>query len=429
MKNTLAMLLAGGQGKRLNILARHRAKPAVPFAGVYRIIDITLSNIMNSYIDNVGILTQYRPSSLIDHIQTGESWELYGKNRSAVILPPYTGDSDYSWYAGTADAIYQNLNYISHFEDATRILIVSGDHIYKMDYSELINAHKEKNADVTIVAMEVPVEEASRFGTIITGENDRVVDFEEKPKNPKSNLVSLGIYIFNKDILIDELKKDALKKKSSHDFGKDILPSILDKQIFIYRFEGYWRDVGTIESYWETSMDLLGRGDEDPILEFDKWKITTNFNRLITADRNPTYVSDTTDIKNSLISEGCIIEGKIENSILSPGVKIGKGSIIKDSIIFHDTIIDEKVVIDKCIIDKNVVIERETVIGVGDLPGYQNALYPSHLSTGITIVGKGAHIPKKMQFGRNCILESALTAKDFDKTKRVYPDGTTILKS
>ncbi len=424
MKQTVAMLLAGGQGSRLNILASHRAKPAVPFAGIYRIIDITLSNIMNSYIDNVGILTQYKPSSLIDHIQTGESWGLYGKNRSAIILPPYTGDSDSSWYAGTADAIYQNLSFINKFENMTRVLILSGDHIYKMDYSKLIEFHKSKDADVTVVSMEVPIEEASRFGTIIVDKSDRIIEFEEKPKNPRSNLVSLGIYVFNKEVLIKELKKDSVKENSHHDFGKDILPGNLDKKMYIYRFDDYWKDVGTIDAYWETSMDLLSENNK---MHLDDWKITTNFNCLIVADRNPAYVSSEGNVKNSLISEGCKIDGEIENSILSPGVRVKKGAKIKDSIVFHDTTIDEGAKIDRCIIDKNVHVGKSCVIGCGDFPGVKNEVYPTHLFSGITVIGKSAEIPDGISIGRNCIIASEVKKHTF--ASKGYPDGKFIAKN
>jgi glucose-1-phosphate adenylyltransferase len=364
---------------------------------------------------------------LIDHIQTGESWGLYGKNRGAVILPPYTGNDDSSWYAGTADAIYQNLNYINKFDDIDRVLILSGDHIYKMDYSELIKFHTRKKADVTIVSMEVPIEDASRFGTIIVDEHDRVVDFEEKPKNPKSNLVSLGIYVFNKDVLVNELKKDAMDENSNHDFGQNILPNNLDKNILVYRFKGYWKDVGTIDSYWETSMDLLDEEAKKNKMNFDQWKITTNFNRLISADRNPAYISETSSIKNSLISEGCIIEGEVENSILSPGVKIEKDAFVKDSIIFHDTVIGKSAEIDRAIIDKNVTIGENSTIGINNnLPGKENEIYPTHLSSGITIVGKSSIIPKNISLGRNCIVQPDLIESDFENQD--YPDGKLIKK-
>jgi glucose-1-phosphate adenylyltransferase len=421
MKNTIAMLLAGGQGSRLNILATYRAKPAVPFAGIYRIIDITLSNIMNSYIDNVGILTQYRSSSLIDHIQDGESWGLCGRNRSAVILPPYTGNYASSWYEGTADAIYQNISHINKFEQIDKVLILSGDHIYNMDYSELIKFHKEKGSVVTIVSMEVPIKDASRFGTIIVDKNDRVIDFEEKPKNPKSNLVSLGIYLFDKDVLIEELKKDALNENSTHDFGRDILPSILDKEIYIYRFNGYWRDVGTIDSYWETSMDLIS---DDSNLDFDNWKVTTNFNRMITADRNSLYVGKDSNIKKSLISEGCIINGVVENSILSPGVVVEKGAVIKDSIVFHSSIIKEGSKLDRCIVDKEVLIGKNSTIGFGDLPGSKNEVYPTHLFSGLTVIGKKAILPEGIKIGRNCIVQPGILEENFKS--KFYKDGTFI---
>ncbi|MFC1485230.1 glucose-1-phosphate adenylyltransferase family protein [bacterium] len=426
MRKTLAMLLAGGKGSRLNILASHRAKPAVPFAGIYRIIDITLSNIMNSNIYNVGILTQYRASSLIDHIQTGESWGFYGKNRSAIILPPYTGAEDSSWYAGTADAVFQNINYVNRFDEVDRVLILSGDHIYKMNYERLIDTHRRKKADVTLVAMEVPIQQATRFGTIIVDEDDKVIDFEEKPKKPKSNLVSLGIYIFDKDVLLEQLEKDAGRKKSSHDFGKDVLPSMLKKNLYIHRFKGYWRDVGTIDSYWETSMDILNQNHE-LASDFTNWRMTTNFNRLIVADRNAAYIDKSAKIKNSLISEGCTIEGKVENSILSPGVVVEKGAFIKDSIIFHDTSVKKDALVNNCIVDKNVVIGEKVILGQGNMPGKKNKAYPTHLYTGITIVGKGTSIPNNIEVGRNCILDASLKYEDFNKKN--YSDGEIIKRT
>jgi glucose-1-phosphate adenylyltransferase len=422
VEKTLAMLLAGGQGSRLNILASHRAKPAVPFAGIYRIIDFTLSNIANSDITNVGILTQYRPSSLIDHIQTGESWGFYGRNRSAIVLPPYKGEDESSWYEGTADAIFQNISYINHFDDIKHILIASGDHIYKMNYNDLLSAHKKNKADLTVVAMNVPKSEASRFGTIIVDKNDRVIDFEEKPVNPKSTLASLGIYLFNKDVLLEELKKDSLNEKSSRDFGKDIVSGMVKKRVFIYRFNGYWKDVGTIESYWETSMNFLFNrtGESD----LTKWQIRTNLNRKIEADRKPTYLGKKSNIVNSLISDGCVINGTVINSILSPGVIVEEGTVIKDSIIFHDTHIKHNCNIDRCVIDKDVVINNDVFMGKGNLKAQSNIMFPKHLYTGITIVGKAAIVPARSIIGRNCILYPSLKISDFKK--KSYASGETI---
>ncbi|MCP4481707.1 MAG: glucose-1-phosphate adenylyltransferase subunit GlgD [bacterium] len=395
------MLLAGGQGSRLNILASHRAKPAVPFAGSYRIIDATLSNVMNSDIENVGVLTQYRPGSLINHIKTGESWDLYGKNRGAMILPPFKGKGDSSWYQGTADAIYQNFSYFNRFDDIERVLILSGDHIYTMNYKELVHYHREKNADVTVVAMQVPFEEASRFGTIITDDANKIIGFEEKPKNPKTNLISLGIYLFNKATLMEELKKDALDENSSHDFGRDILPKLLNKNIYIYQFTGYWKDVGTIEEYWQTNMELLNNNNK---LDLEKWRVTTNLQTNKIADRNPAYISHSACVKKSFISDGCVIKGEVRNSVLSPGVIVEKDALIEDSIIFDDTIIKKGVKVNKAIIDKNVEILEEAIIGTGDLPGIGNRIYPHHLYTGITIIGKNAIVGRKVEIGRNCIV-------------------------
>ncbi len=424
MKKVVSMLLAGGQGSRLNILATHRAKPAIPFAGNYRVIDITLSNIMNSSIDNVGILTQYKPSSLIDHLQDGESWGFSGKNKNISILPPYTGNNFSSWYKGTADAVYQNINYINKFENIENVLILSGDHIYKMDYSDVVKFHRDNNADITIVSKEIPIEEASRFGTILADEKNRIIGFEEKPIKPKSNLVSLGIYLFNKDILIDALKKDAINEKSSHDFGRDIMPNFLDKRIFAYKFSGYWRDIGTIDSYFQTNMDIIFNKNE---LDFDNWKITTNFKSFGKSDKNPFYVMNKANIKNSLISEGTKIDGYVENSILSPGVIVEEGAKVIDSIIFNNTIVKSKASLNRVIIDKNVFIGENDFIGFGELPGEKNSLYGSHLFSGITIVGKNVKFPKNIKIGRNSIIDTDIDlsdSKDF-----FYKDGSFITKN
>ncbi|MFC1567037.1 glucose-1-phosphate adenylyltransferase [bacterium] len=422
MDNTLAMVLAGGQGSRLNILAHHRAKPAVPFGGIYRIIDFTLSNIMNSNIGNIGVLTQYRPSSLIEHIQTGETWGFYGKNRSATVLPPYAGETALSWYEGTADAVYQNRAFIERFESVDKVLILSGDHIYNMDYAKLIEFHKKKRAHLTVVSMEVPIKEAHRYGTIITDDSDRIIDFDEKPKKPISNLVSMGVYLFNKQTLLTVLAEDARNPNSKRDFGKDILPSMVDRsKIYIYKFKDYWRDVGTLQSYWDTSMELLR---ENKGIDLESWQVRTNLNRNVIADRKPAYIAKSSTIKNSLISDGCLIKGKVENSIISPGVIIESGVEVKDSIIFHDSIVKKNAVIDRCIIDKNATISENVNLGKGKFPGKKNFQFPKHLSTGLTIVGKLTKIPREIQSGRNCVFYPGLTIGDFKK--KIYQDGEVI---
>lgn len=423
MKKVISMLLAGGQGTRLNILANHRAKPAIPFAGNYRVIDVTLSNIMNSSIDNIGILTQYKPSSLIDHLQDGESWGFSGKNKNMSILPPYTGNNFSSWYKGTADAVYQNINYIEKFENIENVLILSGDHVYKMDYSSLVNFHRERDADITIVSKEVPIEEASRFGTILADKNDKIFGFEEKPFMPKSNLVSLGIYLFNKEILLNVLRKDAMDEKSTHDFGRDIIPKFLNKKVFSYKFSGYWRDIGTIDSYYDTNMDIIFNKKE---LDFDNWKVTTNFNYFGKSDKNPLYIMNKANIKNSLISEGSKVNGYVENSILSPGVIVEEGAKIIDSIVFNNTVIKSYSTLNRVIVDKNVFIDENDYIGFGELPGEKNSLYSSHLSSGITIIGKNVKFPKNMKIGRNSIVDTNI---DLSNSKNLfYKDGSFITK-
>lgn len=422
MKHILALVLAGGEGSRLNILASKRAKPALPFAGMYRIIDFTLSNIMNSDISNIGILTQYRPSSLIDHIQTGESWGLFGKDRSATILPPYTGVDESSWYEGTADAVFQNLDFIQNYKDMDNVLILSGDHIYAMDFRVMMEEHKERDADITIVAMDVPRSETSRFGIIIADKNDRVIQFEEKPKHAKSTIASLGIYMFKKNVLIEELKKDVLREHSSRDFGRDIVTNMINektRKIYIHRFKGYWRDVGTLQAYWDASMDVLTNE-----CNVRAWGVRTNLNRKIEADRLPGYIGKKGNVVNSVICDGCVVNGTIERSILSPGVIVEEGAVIRDSMIFHDTHIHRDVLVDRCIVDKEVVIGNKVVLGKGAMKGKPNMRYPKHLYTGITIVGKGAHIPQHTVVGRNCILFPQLKHTDFKKKR--YGNGETI---
>jgi glucose-1-phosphate adenylyltransferase len=356
-KKCVAMLLAGGKGSRLNSLTKDLAKPAVPFGGKYRIIDFPLSNCTNSGIDTVGVLTQYQPLLLNSYIGIGSAWDLDRKDGGVTVLPPYAETSEVKWYTGTASAIYQNLNYLKQYQPEY-VLILSGDHIYKMNYESMLEYHIEKRADVTISLIEVPWAEASRFGIMNTNEDLRITEFEEKPSEPKNNLASMGIYIFSWNILKEYLEMDARNSKSSHDFGKDIIPSLLEenKKLYAYPFKGYWKDVGTVKSLWEANMDLLN--DECDLDLFDHdWRIYS-----VNPNQPPQYISPEAIVKESLINEGCTIEGEIDNSVLFQGVSVGKGSTIKESVIMPDAVIGENVKIEKAIVPSEAVIPDGTVI-------------------------------------------------------------------
>jgi glucose-1-phosphate adenylyltransferase len=356
-KKCVAMLLAGGKGSRLNSLTKDLAKPAVPFGGKYRIIDFTLSNCANSGIDTVGVLTQYQPLVLNSYIGIGSAWDLDRKDGGVTVLPPYAESSEVKWYTGTASAIYQNLNYLKQYQPEY-VLILSGDHIYKMNYESMLEYHIEKRADVTISLIEVPWAEASRFGIMNTNEDLRITEFEEKPAEPKNNLASMGIYIFSWNILKEFLEMDARNPDSSHDFGKDVIPRLLEenKKLFAYPFKGYWKDVGTVKSLWEANMDLLN--DECDLDLFDHgWRIYS-----VNPNQPPQYISPEAVVKESLINEGCTVEGEIDNSVLFQGVSVGKGSIIKESVIMPDAVIGENVRIEKAIVPCEAVIPDGTVI-------------------------------------------------------------------
>ena len=346
----LAMILAGGQGSRLGALTKNIAKPAVPFGGKYRIIDFPLSNCANSGIDKVGVLTQYRPLELHNYLGTGSAWDLDKRDGGVFILPPYARDKGADWYKGTADAIYQNLNFIASV-DPEYVLVLSGDHIYTMDYSWMIESHKMNKAEATIGVIEVPWEEASRFGIMNTDTDGRIKEFEEKPAKPKSNLASMGIYVFNTDFLRRYLEEDAKDAMSSHDFGKNIIPKMLaDKApLYSYAFDGYWKDVGTIESLWQANMDLLQ--DEPPFSLDDTWRIYSSNLAL-----PPHYLGATAKVRRSMINEGSMIFGEVENSVIFPGVRIGKGAQVKNSVIMPFTVIAENACIDHAIVAQNCEI-------------------------------------------------------------------------
>lgn len=355
-KEMVAMILAGGQGSRLGIFTKNLAKPAVPFGGKYRIIDFVLSNCSNSGIDTVGVLTQYRPLILNSHIGIGSPWDLDRKNGGVSILAPYMNETEGSWYRGTAHAIYQNIHFLDQY-DPKYVLILSGDHIYKMNYNKMLDYHKEKKSKATIAVLEVSTEEAKRFGIMNATSDNRIYEFEEKPRKPKSNLASMGVYIFDWQVLRKYLI-DGEKDKSSDDFGKDIIPKMLKDSIdlYAYRFNGYWKDVGTVESLWEANMDLIDRNNalhlNDP-----SWRIYS-----VNPIMPPQYISREGKVKNSLVVEGCNISGEVTKSVLFYGVSVGKNSKIKDSVIMPNVKIEEDVYIEKAIIGKETVIRKGTII-------------------------------------------------------------------
>ncbi len=360
-KEMIAMLLAGGQGSRLGVLTSEVAKPAVAFGGKYRIIDFPLSNCINSGVDTVGVLTQYQPLRLNTHIGIGIPWDLDRNIGGVTVLPPYEKSGNSEWYTGTANAIYQNIGYMEQF-NPEYVLILSGDHIYKMDYEVMLDYHKENGAEVTIAVMPVPMEEASRFGVIITDENRKIEDFEEKPANPRSNLASMGIYIFNWKLLREMLLADMVKEDSHHDFGKDIIPTMLNngKNLFAYKFQGYWKDVGTIDSLWEANMDLL---DENCELDMSdpSWKIYTEDVTTL-----PHYVSAEAVVKNSYITQGCMIKGEVQGSVLFTSVKVGKGAQVIDSVLMPGAVVEDGAVVNRVLVADGVVIGKGAVVGAAD---------------------------------------------------------------
>ena len=356
-KDMLAMILAGGQGSRLGVFTKRIAKPAVSFGGKYRIIDFVLSNCSNSGIDTVGVLTQYRPLILNSHIGTGSHWDLDRINGGVHILQPYMNEKEGNWYRGTAHAIHQNMDFIDSY-NPEYVLILSGDHIYKMDYSKMLDHHKKVGSKATIGVIEVPWDEASRFGIMNTNEDSSIYEFEEKPANPKSNLASMGVYIFDWKRLKGYFEEVDNNGANYDDFGKNLIPKMLEDQIpmFAYPFKGYWRDVGTIESLWEANMDIIKSNDEID-LNSSKWKIYTN-----TMSMPPQYIGKDSDIQKSLVADGCKVLGKIENSVLSHGVSVGSDSIIKDSVIMPNVKIGKNVIIEKAMIGEGAIIEDNTII-------------------------------------------------------------------
>ncbi|MBC5660562.1 glucose-1-phosphate adenylyltransferase [Anaerosacchariphilus sp. NSJ-68] len=414
----IAMLLAGGQGSRLGVLTAKVAKPAVSFGGKYRIIDFPLSNCINSGVDTVGVLTQYQPLRLNTHIGIGMPWDLDRNVGGVTVLPPYEKSTNSEWYTGTANAIYQNLDYIDTY-NPDYVLILSGDHIYKMDYEVMLDFHKENNADVTIAVMPVPMEEASRFGIMITDENNQITEFEEKPEHPRSNLASMGIYIFSWPILRNALIQ--LSNQQNCDFGKHIIPYCRDNgnRLFAFEFNGYWKDVGTLGSYWEANMELI-----DVIPEFNLyeefWKIYTKSDAV-----PPQYISADSRIERSIITGGSEIYGDVYNSVIGSGVTIGKGTVVRDSIIMKNTTIGENCIIEKAIIAEEAEISDGVVMGIGeDVP---NKVQPRIYSFGLVTVGENSYIPPNVKIGKNTAISGDTTPDDY--REGVLESGETLIKA
>ncbi|HEY7735759.1 MAG TPA: glucose-1-phosphate adenylyltransferase [Candidatus Limnocylindrales bacterium] len=414
MKRTMAVILAGGEGERLSILSSVRAKPAVPFGGKYRIIDFTLSNCVNSDIDNVVVLTQYNPRSLNDHIGLGRPWDLDRNTGGVKLLQPYISRGRVAeWYRGTADAVLQNLNVLQH-DSSDTILVLAGDHVYKMDYQPFIQAHRRRRADVTIAVRRVPLADAPRMGILALDEDNRVVEWQEKPKHPKSDLASMGVYVFSKRALLRWLSDEHT------DFGGNVVPAMLDggARVFGYRFSGYWQDVGTVQSYWEANMALLEDRPELDLYDRD-WTIHTK-----SEERAPAHIGPTAQVHRSLISHGCMINGTVVNSVLSPGVRVDVGAVVRDSIVMFDSVIRSGAVVDRSILDKEVIVGQGAIVGNGDDYDTPNKHEPGRLNTGITVVGKRTAIPRSARIGRNVRIGGDVRTADF--LTRVVRSGQSV---
>lgn len=406
-KEMIAMLLAGGQGSRLGVLTSKLAKPAVAFGGKYKIIDFPLSNCINSGIDTVGVLTQYRPLRLNQHIGIGMPWDLDRNFGGVTVLPPYESTENTSWYTGTANAIYQNLEFMEYY-NPEYVLILSGDHIYKMDYEVMLDFHKSSHADVTIATYQVPMEEASRFGVVITDDNNVIQEFEEKPEHPRSNKASMGIYIFNWKLLKDKLIE--MKDVPSCDFGKHVIPSCHEEgsKIVAYDYKGYWKDVGTLGSYWEANMELV-----DIIPEFNLYE---EFWRIYTKSDNlpPQYIAAGSNVQKSIIGEGTEIYGNVEKSVIGSAVTIGKGAVVKDSIIMNNVEIGDGAIIDKAILAEGVKIGKNVELGVGE-PA-ENEYKPAVYAFDLVTIGENSTVPDGVKVGKNTAILGETTTED-------YPDG------
>jgi glucose-1-phosphate adenylyltransferase len=402
-----AFILAGGLGSRLCLLSERRAKPAVPFGGKYRIIDFTLSNCVNSGIYDIGVLTQYRPMSLNQHIGTGRPWDLDRTRGGVHVLQPSLGLVQNDWYQGTADAIRQNLIHLRR-RRIDHVLVLSGDHVYKMDYNVLYAFHKASGAAVTVAVTEVPAESVSSFGILETDRAGRVTGFKEKPRRAESRLASMGVYLFDRDALVRWLAEDAETPDSGHDFGKDILPRLVARgeHVYAYPFTDYWQDVGTLDSYYQTNLEFLGARPPLDLSDPD-WVIHTQ-----SADRPPVRIERGARVTRSFVANGCRVAGRVEHSMLFPGVIVEPGAVVRDSIVMHDCVIGRRAVVDHGILDKEVRVGEGAAVGEGDALT-PNRACPDHLSSGLLVIGKGARLPRDVHVGRNARIGAYVTERDF----------------
>ena len=412
MARAFAMIMAGGESKDLSILTEIRSEPAVPFGGKFRLVDFSLSNCVNSDIHNIAVLTQYRPRSLNDHIGIGKPWDLDRASGGVRLLQPYRGGPYGDWQRGSADAVRRNLDYVSQ-QNEEYVLILSGRHVSVMDYRPLIQHHAQTEADVTVAVRRVNLHETHRFGIVSTAADGRIVEFQEKPRRSPRNLASMGIYVFRRDFLIE-----LLAGSTYVDFGQHILPALLleNRRVQSYTFPGYWADISTVQSYWEANMSLMA---EEPALDLydPQWVIHTR-----SEERAPVKLGPNADVDGTLLSNGCQIDGIVERSVLSPGVRVAEGAIVRDSIILNDTVIAAGAVVDRCIVDKDVVIGEGAQVGYGD-NNKPNTALPERLNTGITLIGKSSHIPAGVSIGRNVVVHPFSGDDAFGKRQSVRSGG------
>jgi len=414
VSSVLTLILAGGEGERLSILSQVRAKPGVPFGGKYRIIDFALSNAVNSGLDDVAVLTQYAPRSLMNHIGLGRPWDLDRSRGGVSLLQPYLGRGRArEWYRGTADAVLQNIDFVTD-RSPEAILVLAGDHVYKMDYRPFLDLHRSKEADITVATRTVPIEEAHRFGILDVDPDGRVNAFIEKPPNPPSNLVSMGVYVFSLPALLQELTPERI------DFGRDVLPAMVNagRRVYAYEYGGYWEDVGTVESYWRANLDLVS--DHPGINLYDRpWLIYTK-----SEERAPALIGPDAHVERSMVSHGCVIHGTVVHSVLSPGVVVEHGAVVRDSIVMFDTVVRERAVLHRAIVDKDCDIGQGATVGFGD-DLRPNRREPERLYSGLTLVGKRAEVPAGVQIGRNCRIDPGARREDF-RRKRLIRSGETV---
>jgi glucose-1-phosphate adenylyltransferase len=409
MAQAFAIIMAGGDNPNLSVLTEIRAEPAVPFGGKYRLIDFSLSNCVNSNIYNVAILTQYRPRSLNEHIGIGKSWDLDRATGGVHLLQPYTGGRYGDWQRGSADAVRRNLDFVrDQTEDL--VLILSGKHIYRMDYRPFLEQHLRTGADISVAVRRVTVHETHRYGIVSTTADGRIIDFQEKPRRSQKNLASMGVYVFSKNFLIEQLERG-----KHDDFGYDLLPEVIGAQshnVQAFLYQSYWADASTVQAYWEANMNLLA---EDPAMDLydPEWVIHTR-----SEGRAPVRLGPNADVDNTLLSNGCQIDGSVERSVLSPGVRVAEGAVVRDSVILNNTVIEAGAVVERCIVDKDVYIGAGALVGRGE-DNSANAKLPDRINTGITLIGRSSRIPEEISIGRNVVIHPRSEEKDFGKSKKI----------